>query len=761
MREELPNQSIAAEFALSGVTVATLVGFTRLFDRADFLGPFLASALLGHLLAALTRRTRSRWSIPVFVAAGVLLAANLTLGATTFYGLPTTRTWHEANRVLNLAWNGLSTVQAPTAPTAGFVLSGILAAWVTAWSSDRLAFRLAAPIEALAPAATLFVFATLLSGPSHRFTSTALFAVFVGLYGLVQRATRLNERNRTLRDVGPLRLSTLGPGTAIVLIVVGVAIVATQVVPGASGPGVLEVRNRGNKEGPRSVVSPLVDIKSQLTTNSDVTLFDVRTAHPTYWRLMALDDFDGQVWSSNQSFTKAGKVLSQKPPNTFPTTTATAMFSLKGLTGSWAPAPYRATSLAGTQSLLWDSATSTLIVDRSRKTVDDLVYQVTAQAPSPSLDPAALRRPGGSIPDDISRRDLELPGDFPISLVSLARETAGNGTPFDKAMALQQYFRDTGGFTYSLAVPPGQGITDINDFITRRVGYCEQFAGTYAAFARAAGLPARVVVGFTSGDPVTGKAGTYEVKGRNAHAWPEVYLAGQGWLPFEPTPGRGNQDAASYTGITPQQAAPQGDPQAAPTSVVPSTPASSLPSSGSTLPGTAPTTTVPLAATVPVVGPPAPHRQNGWAIAAFVVGGLMLLISGVLYGSTRRNESRRRRRRAGASDPATQILVAWAEVAEAWLPHHLKRRPPETHHDFGRRLAEHLATEPASTPQGPSLARRLAELATKAAWRAPDLAAADATEAGAAAETLTRVGRDAMSPLQRFLVRVDPRTPRT
>ena len=106
-----------------------------------------------------------------------------------------------------------------------------------------------------------------------------------------------------------------------------------------------------------------------------------------------------------------------------------------------------------------------------------------------------------------------------------------------QSQALQDSFRD-GSFTYSLAVQPGQSTSAIEAFLfENRVGYCEQFAGAFAAMARAVGLPARVAVGFTPGQPDPLTPGRYVVRGENAHAWPEVYLAGIGWVGFEPTPG--------------------------------------------------------------------------------------------------------------------------------------------------------------------------------------------------------------------------------
>ena len=65
-----------------------------------------------------------------------------------------------------------------------------------------------------------------------------------------------------------------------------------------------------------------------------------------------------------------------------------------------------------------------------------------------------------------------------------------------------------------------------------------------ALMLRYLGIPARVAAGFTSGafDPASPGAteGTWRVNDRNAHAWVEVWFKGYGWLPFDPTPGRGN-----------------------------------------------------------------------------------------------------------------------------------------------------------------------------------------------------------------------------
>ena len=116
------------------------------------------------------------------------------------------------------------------------------------------------------------------------------------------------------------------------------------------------------------------------------------------------------------------------------------------------------------------------------------------------------------------------------------RVTSGARTPYQTVLALESWFRQTGGFTYDESPPRVTG-PPLVAFVTRtRAGYCQHFAGAMAAMLRMLGIPARVAVGFTSGIP---KDGRWEVSDRDAHAWVEVWFRGHGWIPFDPTPGRG------------------------------------------------------------------------------------------------------------------------------------------------------------------------------------------------------------------------------
>jgi hypothetical protein len=116
------------------------------------------------------------------------------------------------------------------------------------------------------------------------------------------------------------------------------------------------------------------------------------------------------------------------------------------------------------------------------------------------------------------------------------RVTASTTTPYGATLALERWFRSTGGFSYEEEPPRAQG-PPLVDFVLRtKRGYCQHFAGAMAVMLRLLGVPARVAVGFTSGSR---REGVWTVTDHQAHAWVEAWFDGWGWLPFDPTPGRG------------------------------------------------------------------------------------------------------------------------------------------------------------------------------------------------------------------------------
>ena len=94
------------------------------------------------------------------------------------------------------------------------------------------------------------------------------------------------------------------------------------------------------------------------------------------------------------------------------------------------------------------------------------------------------------------------------------------------------YYRQS--FFYTLK-PPALGVDVVDDFLWgTRQGFCEHFASSFVFFMRAAGVPARVVVGYQGGD-INSIDASLTVRQRDAHAWAEVWLEGRGWVMFDPT----------------------------------------------------------------------------------------------------------------------------------------------------------------------------------------------------------------------------------
>lgn len=131
-------------------------------------------------------------------------------------------------------------------------------------------------------------------------------------------------------------------------------------------------------------------------------------------------------------------------------------------------------------------------------------------------------------------------------LYERARSVVGATTsPYIAAVRLENYFRRGSNYRYEESPPrPRGGVEPLVDFVTRtHAGYCQHFASTMALMLRYLGIPARVAAGFTSGR-YDHDDGEWVVVDRDAHTWVEVWFRGIGWLPFDPTPGRGTLDGA-------------------------------------------------------------------------------------------------------------------------------------------------------------------------------------------------------------------------
>jgi transglutaminase-like putative cysteine protease len=155
------------------------------------------------------------------------------------------------------------------------------------------------------------------------------------------------------------------------------------------------------------------------------------------------------------------------------------------------------------------------------------------------LDVGAATLPAFGAPDRDLRVSRLLTGRLQpyAQLYARARSVAGEtASPYAAVVALEAWFRSTGGFSYSERPRSIPGMPPLVGFVVEtKNGYCQHFAGAMATMLRLLGIPARVAVGFSPGHY---RQGEWRVTDHEAHAWVEVWFKGYGWLPFDPTPGR-------------------------------------------------------------------------------------------------------------------------------------------------------------------------------------------------------------------------------
>ncbi len=167
------------------------------------------------------------------------------------------------------------------------------------------------------------------------------------------------------------------------------------------------------------------------------------------------------------------------------------------------------------------------------------VYQVRSWISSPTA--VQLRSSSVEYPQWIKDRYLQLPVTVTERLSALSRQiTRGMDNPYDKAAAITQYLRDNISYSQDVPTPP-PGVEPVEWFLfDLQQGYCNYYASAEVLMLRSLGIPARMAAGFAQGE-YDAASNQYVVHQRDAHAWPEVYFEGYGWIEFEPTVSQPNR----------------------------------------------------------------------------------------------------------------------------------------------------------------------------------------------------------------------------
>ncbi|CAN5849165.1 hypothetical protein BH23ACT2_BH23ACT2_08410 [soil metagenome] len=737
-----------SETALLLVHLAVVGGFARLYADGAFLVELVAFVVVAHVLAVACRRAALPAPAVALVAVtGAAVAASwLLFSDTTRFGLPSTETWAVATEALRVGRDQFGEVQAPAPVLVGFQLAAGLALWAAVWFADWAAYRLRTTVEAVTPAAVIFVFASVLGSGEHQLLSALAFTGATLVFVACHRALRSELDQPWLASVpqtGPRAVLRAGVALAAVGLLAG-AVVGPR-LPGSEEEPIVGWRGTAQEGTDRTTVSPIVDLRQRLVNQSDDELFTVTATDRAYWRLTSLDRFDGRIWSSGGEFSPAGELLAEATP---PGEGREIIQEIEvgALSAIWAPAAYEANSLRGSsEPLRWDPTSGTLIIADADATSDGVDYEVVSQTLEP--DGGVLRAAGTDDRSDIRERFTALPDGFPDIAAQAAQDvTSGATTRYDQAIALQTWFRTE--FTYSLEVPAGHGDDAIVAFLASRQGYCEQFAGTFAAMARSLGIPARVAVGFTPGEADPEAPDRYIVRGEHAHAWPELWFPDIGWVAFEPTPGRGIPNAEPYTGVPEAQEGTDDDTDGGDGGGTTTAPPETTPAPTTTAADDAAPTTTPSPdedrrdpAGVPTSDDSDDGRPGPLARALLALTGLGLLWVLLAWALPAL-----RARRSRTAAPAAAVLAAWgAGLAPVRWVTGLRPDPSETHTEFAHRVSVPLGDLDAAVAE-------LAGLATGAAWDPAGSTGSDAQRADHLSHDLRRRAHDQQS-LPRRLVR--------
>jgi hypothetical protein len=283
------------------------------------------------------------------------------------------------------------------------------------------------------------------------------------------------------------------------------------------------------------------------------TMFEVTAPRPALWRMQVLEAFDNQRWLVARESSRLPEPAARPE---------SIKVRVRGLRNKSVVTPGRPLAVHTKGGALVEPGYGFALTEIPE---EGHAYRVEAEVVQASA--AQLAR----IPVPTGRRYQALtqiglgppPPEIPYPLATLAenlpsvlqgtdwghlfrlswRLSRGIKSELTVVRRVENYLLHEGRYRYTTDVRK-PGLEPLNEFLFHtHAGYCQHFAGAAALLLRVAGVPARVVVGFATGEQISPH--TWAVRDEDAHAWIEVYFPGVGWVPFNPTPATAQADVAS------------------------------------------------------------------------------------------------------------------------------------------------------------------------------------------------------------------------
>lgn len=563
--------------ATTWVALLSWRGFVEL--SGHFLGPLLVLGAVLVVAGAIARW----WRAP---AAVVVLAQVLSTGVVTSLlltgsPLPVGSAWTRWTETFGDAYDSANQFAPPVpAEVPGvdpILIAGGLGCMLLV---DVLACTLRRVPLAGLPLLTIFSVPLSMLGDGPSWYVFALTAAGFMAMLFVHEDEQVSRWGRSLeRDNGGLDADAFGVRTGAVRAnagaIGGVVTALAIVVPAAIPTLHLQVLDFGpgsGGSGDININNPIVDLRRDLIRGPDKPLLEVVTddPDPSYLRISVLNRFSSEAWSPGDRDVPSENRASGPMPSlegVDPAITRQeydyAISANDDFNSTWLPTQGSISQVEAPGDWRYDLDTRDFLASDDDLDTAGLDWEFTSVELDLDADELALAVSSAGL---VSEEFTELPDDLDDEIRQLALDVTKDApSRFEKARALQSWFRSDGGFTYDASAVLANGADDLAAFLREgpggRTGYCEQFAASMAVMARILGIPARVAVGFLRPDQEG--PGTYVYSSHDLHAWPELYIAGAGWVRFEPTPGGRAETVPDYT--TQPITLPTDDPTANPT----------------------------------------------------------------------------------------------------------------------------------------------------------------------------------------------------
>ncbi|GIG62836.1 transglutaminase [Longispora fulva] len=539
-------------------SLLAIAPLTSIFESWGWLltlATMLVVLIVGAAVTARALRAPS-WAQPLITMGVLLLFLTSRFGEGALLGvLPTPAVFVHFNDLLNTAGDDIQQVAVPAPSRVALQFLTLLGVGMVTLLIDMLAVTLRRPALAGLPMLAIYSVpvAVIDTGvPVWPFVLGATGYLWLLVADNTDRVRRWGRRfSGDGKDIDAWEPSPMGAaGRRLGIASLAIAVALPLLVPslgsgimntfGVTGDGTGPGNGSGNGSG--SMVNPITQLQGFLMRNGTIEMARMTTDNPSpgYLKLAVADDVTesgfrpsnphtpkalgslpdpSQGMSADvkrQQHTASIEVHNLDTPYLLLYPRASTVDTRK-VKGTWQYDPITGVAFSGKGSNARGAKYTQSYID----------YGFTAEV---------LRRAPNVSPDDPAAQMFTKVPQNAYVASEVIRATQGASNQYDKVLGILNTFSDTNGFSYTLSTKPGTSGSLIEDFLKNKKGYCEQYASAMAWMVRQAGIPSRVVTGFTQGTQVPGSPKTWVVTNYNLHAWVEVYFTGFGWVPFDPTP---------------------------------------------------------------------------------------------------------------------------------------------------------------------------------------------------------------------------------